>query len=112
MNEILYAGQQAIWLTLVLSAAPVIVATVLGLVIGLLQTIIQLQEQTLAFAVKLFDAQSQEKICAGTCRHVHGGTVLTIPLAEWGALSEIFVKITAGLFSFYDGSGWREVPCL
>ena len=54
MNEILYAGQQAIWLTLVLSAAPVIVATVLGLVIGLLQTIIQLQEQTLAFAVKLF----------------------------------------------------------
>ncbi len=62
--------------------------------------------------VVVFDAQSQEKICAGTCRHVHGGTVLTIPLAEWGALSEIFVKITAGLFSFYDGSGWREVPCL
>ncbi len=65
MNEILYAGQQAIWLTLVLSAAPVMVATLLGLVVGLLQTVIQLQEQTLAFAVKLFGV--------GVCLYVGAG---------------------------------------
>jgi type III secretion HrpO family protein len=65
MNEILYAGQQAIWLTIVLSAAPVIVATVLGFAIGLLQTVIQLQEQTLPFAVKLFGV--------GACLYISAG---------------------------------------
>jgi type III secretion HrpO family protein len=65
MNEILYAGQQAIWLTIVLSAVPVIVATVLGLAIGLLQTVMQLQEQTLPFAAKLFGV--------GACLYIGAG---------------------------------------
>ncbi|HTJ92625.1 MAG TPA: EscS/YscS/HrcS family type III secretion system export apparatus protein [Pararobbsia sp.] len=54
MSEIVYAGQQAIWLVIVLSAWPVIVATIIGLVIGAMQTVIQLQEQTLPFGIKLF----------------------------------------------------------
>lgn len=65
MSEILYAGQQAIWLTIVLSAAPVIVATMLGFAIGLLQTVMQLQEQTLPFAVKLFGV--------GACLYISAG---------------------------------------
>ncbi|MEY0964046.1 type III secretion system export apparatus subunit SctS [Providencia alcalifaciens] len=38
---------------LYISAIPVIVATVVGLLVGLIQTVTQLQEQTLPFGVKL-----------------------------------------------------------
>jgi type III secretion system export apparatus protein len=65
MSDILYAGQQAIWVTIMLSAAPVIVATVLGFAIGLLQTVMQIQEQTLPFAVKLFGV--------GACLYIGAG---------------------------------------
>jgi type III secretion HrpO family protein len=54
MSDIVHAGQQAIWLVIVLSAAPVLTATVIGLVVGAMQTVIQLQEQTLPFGIKLF----------------------------------------------------------
>jgi type III secretion system export apparatus protein len=54
MNEIVYAGRQAIWLVVELSAWPVVIATAIGLFIGALQTVIQLQEQTLPFGLKLF----------------------------------------------------------
>ena len=40
-------------LMLLLSAAPVAVATVVGLVVGLFQTVTQIQEQTLPFGIKL-----------------------------------------------------------
>ncbi|MFZ4215478.1 EscS/YscS/HrcS family type III secretion system export apparatus protein [Pantoea endophytica] len=53
MNEIIYAGNKTIWLVLILSAVPVIVATTIGLLVGLFQTVTQLQEQTLPFGVKL-----------------------------------------------------------
>ncbi|NIE72327.1 EscS/YscS/HrcS family type III secretion system export apparatus protein [Pantoea sp. Acro-807] len=53
MNEIVFAGNKAIYLVLVLSAVPVIVATLIGLAIGLIQTVTQLQEQTLPFGLKL-----------------------------------------------------------
>ncbi len=53
MNEVIYAGSKAIWLVLTLSAVPVMVATVIGLLVGLFQTVTQLQEQTLPFGIKL-----------------------------------------------------------
>lgn len=65
MNDIIVAGQQAIWLVLVFSAWPVIVATAIGLVVGAFQTIVQLQEQTLPFGVKLFGV--------GMCLYVGAG---------------------------------------
>ncbi len=40
-------------LMLVLSMLPIIVATVIGLLVSLLQALTQIQEQTLSFAVKL-----------------------------------------------------------
>ncbi|MBP2168822.1 type III secretion protein S [Erwinia toletana] len=53
MNEVILAGNKAIWLVLILSAAPVMVATIIGLLVGLFQTVTQLQEQTLPFGIKL-----------------------------------------------------------
>ncbi len=46
-----YAANKAIYLIILLSAAPIAIATFIGLLIGLLQTITQIQEQTLPFAV-------------------------------------------------------------
>ncbi|HGM9873195.1 TPA: type III secretion system export apparatus subunit SctS [Proteus mirabilis] len=48
-----YAANKAIYLIILLSAAPIAIATFIGLLIGLLQTITHIQEQTLPFGVKL-----------------------------------------------------------
>jgi len=53
MNDLINIGNKTLMLILLLSAAPVIVATVVGLVIGLFQTVTQLQEQTLPFGAKM-----------------------------------------------------------
>ncbi|KMN49320.1 type III secretion system protein SpaQ [Chromobacterium violaceum] len=53
MNDLVFAGNKALYLVLMMSAWPIIVATVIGLLVGLFQTVTQLQEQTLPFAIKL-----------------------------------------------------------
>lgn len=53
MDEIIFAGNKAMYLILMLSAGPIAVATIVGLVVGLIQTVTQLQEQTLPFGIKL-----------------------------------------------------------
>ena len=53
MDELIYAGNKAMKLMLVLSIFPVAVATIVGLVVGLFQTVTQIQEQTLPFGIKL-----------------------------------------------------------
>ncbi|AJJ61806.1 type III secretion system export apparatus subunit SctS [Yersinia aldovae] len=53
MEEIIYASNKAMLLIVLLSAIPVMVATAVGLLIGLIQTVTQLQEQTLPFGIKL-----------------------------------------------------------
>lgn len=53
MNDIVFAGNKALYLVLVLVAGPIAVATIVGLLVGLLQTVTQLQEQTLPFGIKL-----------------------------------------------------------
>ena len=45
--------QDALWLLLLLSAPPILAATIVGLLISFLQAITQIQDQTLAFSVKL-----------------------------------------------------------
>ncbi|MBI4237057.1 MAG: flagellar biosynthesis protein FliQ [Deltaproteobacteria bacterium] len=47
------AASKALWLTLLLSAGPVLAAMVVGLVISILQATTQIQEQTLTFVPKL-----------------------------------------------------------
>lgn len=53
MEELINMGHRTLMLVLMLSAAPVAVATLVGLVIGLFQTVTQLQEQTLPFGAKM-----------------------------------------------------------
>jgi flagellar biosynthetic protein FliQ len=51
--EVLDIGRDAIWLTLQLSAPVLIVGLIVGVSIGLLQALTQIQEATLVFAPKI-----------------------------------------------------------
>ena len=51
--DITYFASQALILTLWLSLPVIIVATAVGLLVGLFQALTQIQEQTLPFAIKL-----------------------------------------------------------
>lgn len=53
-SEIIQLTHQALWLVLLLSAPPVIVAAIIGLVIAFLQAATQIQEQTFQYAAKFF----------------------------------------------------------
>lgn len=47
-------SKQALFLTLILTSPPVLVAMIVGLVISIMQATTQIQEQTLTFVPKLF----------------------------------------------------------
>lgn len=51
--DVLNLAAQALYLILMLSLPPIIVASVVGILLSLVQAITQIQEQTLAFGVKL-----------------------------------------------------------
>lgn len=51
--EVLDIGRDAIWLTIQLSAPVLIVGLVVGVAIGLLQALTQIQEATLVYAPKI-----------------------------------------------------------
>lgn len=52
-NEIVKLAIDALLLMLVLSLPPVLLATIVGLVVSLLQALTQIQEQNLPFSLKL-----------------------------------------------------------
>jgi flagellar biosynthesis protein FliQ len=52
-TEVLDVGRSAIWLVIQLGAPVMIVGLVVGVAIGLLQAVTQIQEQTLVFAPKI-----------------------------------------------------------
>ena len=52
-SEVLDIARDAIWLTIQLSAPVLIVGLVVGVGIGLLQALTQIQEQTLVYAPKI-----------------------------------------------------------
>ena len=52
-TEVLDIGRQAIWLVIQLAAPVLIVGLIVGVAIGLLQAVTQIQEQTLIFAPKI-----------------------------------------------------------
>lgn len=45
---------QALWLVLLLSAPPIVAASVVGLLVAIVQAATQLQEQTLQYTLKFF----------------------------------------------------------
>ncbi len=65
MNELAYFANKAIYLTLVISAIPIFVATAVGIVVALLQTVTQIQEQTLPFGLKLLATSLTILLIAG-----------------------------------------------
>lgn len=52
MTEVLELTKQALFLVLLLSGPPIAAAAIMGLIVAFLQAATQLQEQTLAYAVK------------------------------------------------------------
>lgn len=53
MADTLSFFQQGLWMAVILSAPPLIIATVCGIVISLIQAVTQIQDQTLPYVVKL-----------------------------------------------------------
>jgi flagellar biosynthetic protein FliQ len=51
--EVLDVGREAIWLTIQMSAPILIVGLIVGVGVGLLQALTQIQEDTLVFAPKI-----------------------------------------------------------
>jgi flagellar biosynthetic protein FliQ len=51
--EVLDVGREAIWLTVQLCAPILLVGLIVGVAIGFLQALTQIQEQTLVFAPKI-----------------------------------------------------------
>ena len=66
MNQgaLLEYAQKCLIIILQLSLIPICVATVIGLVVSLLQALTQIQEQTLGFAVKLIAISLTLMVCA------------------------------------------------
>lgn len=52
-EDALFYLTESMMLTMVLSMPPIIVASIVGIVVSLIQALTQVQEQTLSFAVKL-----------------------------------------------------------
>lgn len=52
-DDAMFYLTESMMLTMVLSMPPIIVASVIGIIVSLLQALTQVQEQTLSFAVKL-----------------------------------------------------------
>lgn len=53
-DDIVTLTTQALWLVLLLSAPPIIAASVVGLLVAIVQAATQLQEQTLQYTLKFF----------------------------------------------------------
>ena len=62
--QILDYAQMCLLIILRLSLIPIIVATVVGLLVSLLQALTQIQEQTLGFGVKLIAISLTLLVCA------------------------------------------------
>lgn len=52
-DDAMHSITQAMILVMVLSMPPIVVASLVGIVVSLLQALTQVQEQTLSFAIKL-----------------------------------------------------------
>ena len=53
MNQYVEIAQEALWLVIWLSLAPLIVSLIVGLLISFFQALTQIQEQTLTFVPKI-----------------------------------------------------------
>ena len=71
-TDLLQTTTQALWLVLVLSAPPVLVAALVGLLVAVLQAATQIQEQTIQYALKFFAIV----LTLFACASLLGGTLM------------------------------------
>ena len=64
-DDAMHAISQAMILVMVLSMPPIVVASLVGIVVSLLQALTQVQEQTLSFAIKLIAVAATLAAMAG-----------------------------------------------
>lgn len=53
-SDIIALTSEALWLVLMLSAPPIVAASIVGLAVAIVQAATQLQEQTLQYTLKFF----------------------------------------------------------
>jgi type III secretion protein S len=53
-TDVLRTTNDALWLVLILSAPPIIVASIVGVFVALIQAATQIQEQTIQYTLKFF----------------------------------------------------------
>ncbi len=65
MPETLAIFKLALMLVVYLSIPPLLVALLAGVVMSIIQTVLQIQDQTLPFVVKLFSVGATLALCGG-----------------------------------------------
>jgi type III secretion protein S len=76
---------EALLLTLMLSMPPIVIATIVGVLVSLVQAMTQIQEQTLSFAIKLICVSL---VILGTA-HWLGGELYRYTLRIFDALAAV-----------------------
>ena len=82
MADSLNFFQQGLWLIIILSAPPLLVATLCGVIVSLVQAITQIQDQTLPYVVKLMAVA----ITLGICGRWIGSELIQVANAAIGLI--------------------------
>jgi type III secretion HrpO family protein len=80
---LMYYVKQALWLTLIVSGPLVIFTMVVGLLLGFLQAVFQLQDQAFPFGIKLV-----------------GSLIILIALGPW--LADNMMQFSDMMFTLFD----------
>ncbi len=64
MDQTLNFFQQGMWLVVEISAPPLLVAALCGLIVSMLQTVTQIQDQTVPYVIKLAAIVVTILVCA------------------------------------------------
>ena len=64
-EDALHQITEAMMLVMLLSMPPIVVASIVGIIVSLLQALTQVQEQTLSFGIKLIAVAATMAIMAG-----------------------------------------------
>ncbi|MEM8797296.1 MAG: type III secretion system export apparatus subunit SctS [Pseudomonadota bacterium] len=84
-SDALHAITEAMILVMILSMPPIVVASLVGIFVSLLQALTQVQEQTLSFAVKLVAVAITIAATAGTL----GSEMFTFTLTLFDTFPEL-----------------------
>ncbi len=87
-NQVLDVARSSVWLIIAMSAPVMLVGLVVGVVIGLLQALTQVQEMTLVFVPKILA--------------VFAALLIFLPLMG-ALLNDFFVELMARIASFGQG---------